>query len=524
MSDEKRKRWRFTRWLLALIVVLIAVMGVLISLVIRHAEPILRARVIQTLSSRFRSRVELDGFHVSVMHGLQVSGEGLRIFGETDPNSYVPGIQPIIAVAQFQFGAGIAGLFRSPMHVSTVYLKGLQLNLPPRERWAEMKRRTPQEARISIVVDSFVSDMATLVINTAKPGKLPLDFEIESLKMTRIGSGEPLDFEADLINPKPVGKIHASGKFGPWQADEPRNTDVSGAYTFRNADLSTIKGIGGILSSTGNFGGVLDRIVVDGATETPDFRIAIAGTPVPLHTDFHATVDGTTGDTYLQPVKARLQNTWLIATGSVVRTQKVPSHHIELDVQIDNGRIEDLLKLAVRREPPLITGTVRLKTKFDLPPGDPDVANRLQLAGTFEVGDAHFTNAKIQERIDSFSMRSQGKSKLVQDDIKVESNLGGTFGLSDGILSFSQLHYEIPGTQVELTGSYSLERNRFDFHGKARLEAKLSQMVTGWKSVLLRPVDPFLRKNGVATEIPIRITGNKSDLHFGTDFGHKDRN
>jgi hypothetical protein len=47
-------------------------------------------------------------------------------------------------------------------------------------------------------------------------------------------------------------------------------------------------------------------------------------------------------------------------------------------------------------------------------------------------------------------------------------------------------------------------------------------MTTGWKSILLKPVDPFFSKNGSGTEIPIRITGTESEPHFGLDFGHKD--
>ena len=48
-------------------------------------------------------------------------------------------------------------------------------------------------------------------------------------------------------------------------------------------------------------------------------------------------------------------------------------------------------------------------------------------------------------------------------------------------------------------------------------------MMTGWKSILLKPVDPFFSKNGAGTEIPVKVTGTKSEPHFGSDFGHKDR-
>jgi hypothetical protein len=74
-----------------------------------------------------------------------------------------------------------------------------------------------------------------------------------------------------------------------------------------------------------------------------------------------------------------------------------------------------------------------------------------------------------------------------------------------------------------ISGTYSLDGNQFEFHGKARMDAKLSHMVTGWKSILLKPIDPFFSKGGAGTEVPVKVTGTKSAPHFGLDFGHKDK-
>ena len=521
--DHRKRNLR--RWIAGLALGSAAVVLLVGWITVNRAEPILRERVTETLSARFHSRVELDGFHVSLLRVLQISGTGLRVFGDTDPNNHEPGFQPLINVAEFRFQTSVADLLRTPMHVDTVFIKGMALNLPPREQRGEIKRMSPKGEKIEIVVDKFVCDSAQLIINTLKPGKLPLEFDIESLKMARIGSGEPLHFDAVLTNPKPVGNIISSGSFGPWQADSPRDTPVRGTYSFNNADLGTIKGIGGILSSTGEYSGNLDNIVVNGTTDTPDFRIAVSGRRVPLHTDFHAIVDGTTGNTYLQPVKARILDSWLVASGSVVRTKNPQGHRVKLDVTMSKGKIDDLLKLAVRTDPPVMTGIVQLNTDLDLPPGDPDVANRLKLTGRFRVSQAHFSNDKIQSKVDALSMRSRGKPKLARENAAddVRADLSGVFKLENGLISFSQLQFEIPGTQVNLTGQYSLDGNQFDFHGKARLDAKLSRMVTGWKSILLKPADPFFSKHGAGTELPVKVTGTNSEPHFGSDFGHKDR-
>jgi len=92
------------------------------------------------------------------------------------------------------------------------------------------------------------------------------------------------------------------------------------------------------------------------------------------------------------------------------------------------------------------------------------------------------------------------------------------------VLSFSSLHFLIPGTHADMTGQYSLDGSLFDFHGTLKLDAKLSQMMTGWKSILLKPVDPFFHKNGAGTEVPFKVTGTRSEPHFGLDFGHKEEN
>jgi hypothetical protein len=202
-ANKPAGHWRWIGGIALLLIVAITIL----CIVVYRAEPMLRAAVIETLSTRFKNKVELDAFHVSPLKGLQVSGAGLRIFGETDPNNYEPGVQPIvnqpiIKVAEFRFHMGIRDLFRSPMHVDTVYVKGLQLNLPPREHRSEMNNIAPKGGKIEIIVDRLVCDNAQLIVNTLRPGKLPLEFDIENLKMTRIGPDSPPAFRCNLDQPQ----------------------------------------------------------------------------------------------------------------------------------------------------------------------------------------------------------------------------------------------------------------------------------------------------------------------------------
>ncbi len=522
-NSIRRRVWARRRLWLSAIGLLVVVIVAAIAYAVYHAEPILRSTLIQTLSARFKSKVELAGFHVSMLEGFQVTGEGLKIFGESDLNNHEPGIQPIIEVAQFRFSMRIGEFLRNRMKVNTVYLAGLRLNLPPREQRADLRRMRPEGGKVKIIVENFVADDAHLIVNTLRQGKLPIEFDIASLRMVRTGEGKPLRFEAKLTNPKPEGQIYSTGYFGPWQPDNPRETPISGSYSFTHADLSTIKGIGGILSSTGKYDGVLEEIKVDGTTDTPDFHLNIGKRRVPLHTEFHAVVDGTSGDTFLQPVRARILSSWVIARGSIVKQKNPQGHRIKLDVTIENGKIDDLMKLASKSDAPLMRGAIHLKTSFDLAPGEADVADRLRLAGDFMVSDADFNDEKIQEKINTLSLRSRGKANLVKSAAQETSlsDLNGTFDLNNGLMSFPDLQFQVPGTLVALTGKYSMDGSQFDFHGTARMDATVSRMMTGWKSILLKPVDPFFSKNGAGTEVPIKITGAKSAPHFALDFHRK---
>lgn len=503
-----------------------AVILISIRVVIVRAQPILRARVLETLSTRFKNRVELGELHVTISHGLHVEGKGLQIYGATDPNPWEVGVQPLLEIGEFRFQTALRNLFRNPMRVDTIFVSGLTLNVPPKNDRQGLNNLRRRGGKMSIFVNHLVCTDTKLIINTARPDKPPLEFDIRSLRLNDIGPAQPLRFVATLKNPKPIGGIQSNGLFGPLNENSPRDSAVEGDYSFTNADLGTIKGIDGILSSAGHYGGTLGRIEVDGQTDTPDFRIAVSGHPVPLHTNFHAIVDGTNGDTYLNPVKATVLHSSLTARGKVIRIKSGHGHEIDLDVVIDHANIEDLLRLGVKTDPPVMTGALQMKTRFSLLPGTEDIPERLRLAGEFHIPDANFTNEKVQQRIDRMSLRGLGETKLLRQatEIKVASDLQGTFTLQQGLLSFSFLHFQVPGMRADMTGQYSLDGSMFDFHGLARMEAKLSQMTTGWKSVLLKPVDPFFEQHGNGAEIPFKITGTRAAPHFGVDFHHKSDN
>lgn len=514
---------RILLWIAAIFFILVVAAFIATRILLHRVEPILRARVIETLSTRFDSRVELGYFHVYVLDGLEASGGDLHLY----PN-HLDMQAPLFAVQKFSFKTGWRSLLHTPMHVGQVNLEGLDLMMPPKEDRKNIPKMNSENSKgkIQIYVDQMLVKNARLVLQTNKPGKTPLEWDISNLKLTSIGAGDPMAFHAVLTNPKPVGNIDSTGHFGPFNTESPGDTPIDGQYSFSHADLNSLKGIGGILSSQGKYVGTLNNMVVDGETDTPDFQVDTANHPMPLHTKFHAIVDGTDGDTYLQPVDAELGHSHIVATGKVILVRG-QGHDISLDVVVGPARIEDMLQLGVKTMPPIMNGALRLKTKLELPPGKVSVTQKMRLKGTFQVLDATFSNDKVQSKVDELSLRSQGKAgeaKQIdtQNPVLIQSDMQGNFELDSRKLTFSALDYKLPGADINLTGVYSLDGSQFDFHGKARLNAKVSQMMTGWKSILLKPVDPFFSKHGAGTEVPIKITGTRSEPKFGLDFKHKD--
>jgi len=514
---QESRNWRISvraRVWIAAALLLVAVVGVTVHLLIAHATPYLHQRAEDMLSSRFHSQVEIDNLEVRLFPEVTLHGSGivLRHHGRTD-------VPPLIIIQDFSASAGLVSLFDNPWHIHRVQLKGLKITLPPRDQREKFQGFSGHKD-VRVKIDELVADDSLLTLLSSKPDKPPHEFAIHHLSMKNIAPGRPAAFIAQLTNAAPPGEIEAKGEFGPWQADDPRATPVSASYTFRNADLSVFKGIAGILSSDGKFGGPLENLQVEGETTTPDFTVEAGGHPMMLKTEFSATVDGTNGDTLLHPVIAHFLSSKLICNGSIVRAANGKGHEILLDVSADDAKVQDLLRLAVKNYQPLLTGVIDLHTKFDLPPGAGDVADRLRLEGKFDIADARFTSSKVTEKIKDLSRHGEGHPDDPEAGDAV-SQLQGQFGLKDTVLSFSRLRFSVQGAIVRLRGSYGLRGETLDFQGNLRMQAKPSQMVTGFKSLLLKPFDSFFRKNGM-TQFPIKVTGSRDHPSFGLNFGHKD--
>jgi len=539
-SGRRHQSLLWVKWVAGGLLLALAVAAVAAEIALRRVEPYLRERIVEELENRFHARVELDSFQLSLLDGLSAEGKGVRIWlpKQAEGAALSQG-DPLIRLNEFCFHAPLAWRPHQPIRVSVVALKGLSIHLPPRAQFERLSagsagsNPTPATETttsrgwgtqlVSFDVETLECTNAELVIETDKPGKLPLVFEIARIKLTNIAAGgaihlkdedlalgaSVIGFDAELTNPRPKGTIYTTGSFGPLNTADLGAAALQGDYRLKKADLASFKEIAGTLDSTGHYAGTLRDLTVDGETETPDFRLTHFGNALPLSTRFHARVDGTNGDTWLEPVDATLGCSHFTATGQIVRVpedgDQQYGHDIALNVNVDRARIEDFLRLAGRTNNVLLTGDVRVKTTLHIPPGTPPMHERLQLNGWFALNNALFTSEKIQGRIAELSLRGQGRPDDLKttDPASILSRVQGNFQMAGGVVTLPALDYTVPGAQIQLKGSYGVEGGALNFDGTAKMEATVSKMLGGWKGLLLSPADRYFKKDGAGTEVGI---------------------
>ena len=502
----------------------------------RRVEPYIRDQVIAYLHDRFDSDVEMETLRIRMPraslvetvfnrgHGLMASVEGddvkLRYKGRRD-------IPPMFSMKQFRFDVELRHLFDPTKVLHLVTIDGMEINVPPKGQRPTFGSSTDQSAasppsdvaspQPNVLFEQVMITNAALMILPNDAKKFPLRFDIHRLRLESAGQHVAMKYEAALTNAKPRGEVQSTGMFGPWNAAEPGDSPLTGAYTFANADLGVFSGIDGTLQSSGQFEGTLSSVTVRGDAAVPDFRLKQAGNPLRLQTRFEVLVDGTNGDTILKPVNGVLGSTSFRTSGGILRHETDLRRTISLDVSMPSGNIQDLLALGMKGTP-FMRGKISLKTKIDIPPLTGSVREKLHLDGQFELSQARFLRTTVQDQIDTLSRRGRGQP--TNTDINgVVSVMAGRFTLANEVVTFRSLSFAVPGSGVDLAGTYDLDRDTLDFHGTLKLQAKVSQTMTGWKRWVLKPIDPFFSKGGAGTLLRIQVVGTSKEPKFGRDRG-----
>jgi AsmA-like protein len=277
-------------------------------------------------------------------------------------------------------------------------------------------------------------------------------------------------------------------------------------------------GIHGILASDGQFQGTLESIAVEGTTEIPDFAVRGSSHRLGLKSQFRAKVDAMNGDVMLDKVSAQLMKTRVLASGSVASKEHEHGKTASLDLAVQGGRIEDLLLLFVSAKRAPLTGTISLKAKAEAPPGNEPFLKKLAMTGNFGIEGALFTKKRTQEDLDKLSAAAQGKKDQPDDAESAISDLQGHVVVRDGVATFSDLSFRVPGALARLHGTFDLTTERVNLRGVLLMQSNLPQATSGIKSFLLKAIDPFLKKNRRGgARIPITITGTYEHPVYKSD-------
>jgi hypothetical protein len=514
-------------------VVAVAGLAIAASIAASRIEPFARDAAIRYLSRRFASDVELRALRVrlpqtSLWRLLLTRGRGITARIEGDALSMRlkdrPAAAPLFAIRTFHCEVGVDSLLHPPVRVSQVFVDGMEIQIPPRGERPQLSSSSSAQPEGATgpassssgpgaIIEKVTIQNAVLVLQPKNARKVPLRFEIQNLQLQSGVAGEPMKYDVSLLNAKPPGKIYAAGAFGPWASGEPGETPIDGDYRFEKADLGVFAGIAGTMNSTGRFEGRLSALTVRGQASVPNFRLRRSGNPVPLTARFTALVDGTNGNTTLQPVVATLGSTSFTTSGGIVRHEANQPRAISLTVSMPNGNLRDVLRLAMKGDP-FMEGRLALNTKIDIPPLAGKVREKIELDGRFEVHDGKFLHSTIQKQIENLSQRAQGQPGNPVAE-QVVSHMSGVFHMENAAIRFNKLSFGLPGADLDLAGDYNLDSDALNFGGSLKLQATISQMVTGWKRALLKPVDRFFEKDGAGTFLNVRIDGTSKAPKLG---------
>jgi hypothetical protein len=483
--------------------------------------PFTRDAIVSALQTKFSSTVEVKSFHGTYFPpGCIAEGVTFRRNSDRD-------VPPVATIEKLTIQGAYWEFFITPKHVRRVRIEGLHMFVSPGSERIESAAPPASPKQSALIIDQIIADGAVVEFASGQSGKDPLKFDIHQLTLNSVGDDRPMSFHAALHNPKPPGEIRTDGQFGPLLPQNVGQTHLSGSYDFERADLSGFSGIGGTLASTGKFSGVLEHIEIEGSTDVPDFKGTRSNHAVHLKTQFRGIVNGIDGDVSLSSVQAQFERTSLDAQVEVAKKTAPESvggtvagseggKTVSLATTELHGQIQDWLRLLAKADPPALTGSMNFKTQVLVPPGKRPFIERVNLQGDFGIDAASFVRPATQEKVNDLSQLAQGEKKN-DDPASVVENLKGHVVLNHAIATFSDLSFSVPGALAHLHGTYGLLTQRVDLHGTLQLDNKLSKGSKGVKSVLLKSVEPFLKKKNVGEIVPIRIGGTFSHPSYGLD-------
>jgi AsmA-like C-terminal region len=497
------------RWLLPLAIVILLALCIG-GIILAFHWPFSSQNVTQSVQESWPGKIAVGGFRRIYFPHPGCVLENVALTRGSDSSG-----PPLVAIQRVTIQANYHDLLFRPGYISRIILEALKISVPAQQNTSQ---QTSSSSKSSTRIGEVFTRDATLEI--ARKDDSPLRFEIHQLSLKSISDSSPMSYDLAMRNAEPPGEIRSRGKLGPWDSQHLNDIPLSGTYTFDDVDLGVFGGIAGILAGKGDFNGVLGRIETQGTTDTPKFEVTRSHHPVALKAKFNATVDGMSGDTILHSVDGAFLKTPVHIEGSVAGKPGQPGKTTSLNLNVRNGRIEDVLWLFVNERKAPMEGSANFHGHVVWPSGRQPFLERVVFQADFEIEHAQWTNPERQMSVNMLSKKASGKKKDPETP-DVAADLKGSVVLSNEIAKFHDTSVNVPGAEATLQGTYNLENTKVDFHGDLKTEASLSDDSSGVKAVLLKPLDPLFKKKHAGAEVPVEMTGTYHEPHFGVSLQPK---
>jgi len=488
---------------------------------VQTAEPRLRGDLERWLSDRLNSDVSVGALTVSVFPTVRLEGSNLvlRIKGRPD-------LSPFITIRKWVGTGSIFGLWARRLDL--VRLEGAAIIVPPGRKQDLRPLRVPRgdaarpsdrRRSRSPIVTQLVADQVTITVQPRHADRDPVVWDVRDLVMHDFSLDAEAPWSATVDTPLPRDRAHASGTAGPWPREDLETLPLQGQYTF-DGDLGAVPGLEGNVHVEGGALGTLERLETSGKVSSKALGLSKRGTGrLPLTATYQGIFDGTSGDLALTRFTSTLGESTFEITGSVLRQRGVRGRHVSLKATTPSPvDLADVLRLLIDGPRSPVAGRLGLRVALDLPAGEGDVQDRLTVDGAFDVAHARFANQDVQARIDVLSRRGQGRPTDTAI-AGVASRMQGRVVLQRRDLALRTVRFTVPGVSIDASGRYGLTSEQLDFHGIARLDATLSQTQTGARRMIMRPIDPLLRKDGAGTRLVVNIVGTRAAPKVDVDIG-----
>ncbi len=394
MSQPQRRPWI---WIAASAVV-VALLGV--AIYFARNWPFTQAALTKTLEERFQRQVVVGGFRETWFPPGCVANDVKFLHRRRKD------LPPLFSAQNLIVQSSWTGLLRR--RIAVIRVIGLRMTVPPADASGKspVMPITDPNSKAS-TVDRIEANDAILEFLPKQPAGGHIMMRIHQIVLNHVNSSTPVSFQAALKTDKPDGELTAVGTVGPWDKDEPAATRISGKYQYANANLKGFKDLGGMLTSQGDFNGVLSKINVAGSLDVPGFHVDGSAHNSHLTGQFKAAVDSHSADVVIDQALGRVGRTTILAVGNISGGKGTEGKTARIELTVNTGRVEDLLNYFSSQKVAAMTGAVKLKAYVEVPPG-PGFLKKIRLNGDFGVAGSKLTKASRQSPINHLERELPG--------------------------------------------------------------------------------------------------------------------